>query len=155
MSSILPEQPRAQLPFSLLSFLFLTYNMSLDYLLTMAGHEDASTPAPEGLAEDQPQRFTWETHPENPFNWSARQKWLQYSVGSLVTILVGLNSTVIATPGPTIVQEFNIGVENPDLDNAVWPITAWNTGAALGPMIIIPLLEALGMRYGCLVLTTF
>ena len=129
--------------------------MSLDILTTTVGYEDDSTAAVEPSIMEQRPKFTWDTHPENPFNWSATKKWQQFIAGSLVTFLVGLNSTVIATPGPTIAQQFGIDTKNPDLDNVVWPITAWNTGAALGPLICIPLLETLGMRRGYLVRTTF
>ena len=112
---------------------------------------DSPTPALEAPAKAQEPHHTWATHPENPFNWPKKKKWLQFFAGSLVTMLVGLNSTVIATPGSTIARQFNVDVTNSDLDETVWPITAWNTGAAFGPMIGIPLLEAFGMRYGYLV----
>lgn len=70
-----------------------------------------------------------------------------------MTLCVGLNSTVIATPGTKIAASFMVDTTNPNLDNTVWPIAAWNTGAAFGPMIGIPLLEAFGMRQGYLVIT--
>lgn len=46
-----------------------------------------------------------------------------------------------------------VDITNSSLDNTVWPIAAWNTGAAFGPMIGIPLLEAFGMQKGYLVST--
>ena len=72
-------------------------------------------------------------------------------MGCTVTLLVGLNSTAIATPGVAIAEQFGIGTSNENIDSTVWPITAWNTGAAFGPMIGLPLLEAFGIRIGYLV----
>ena len=103
--------------------------------------------------EDSPP-ISWETHPENPFNWTAAKKWRQFLAGSLVTLLVGLNSTAIATPGSLIAKETHVNTGSRYIDHTVWPITAWNTGAAFGPMIGVPLLEAFGMRYGYLVRAT-
>ena len=116
--------------------------------------EDCPTPIVEIPVKEEKSHPNWGTHTQNPFNWSAKQKWQQFFAGSLVTILVGLNSTVIATPCATIAEQFNVDTKSPNLDNTVWPITAWNTGAAFGPMIGIPLLEAFGMRYGYLVCST-
>ena len=93
----------------------------------------------------------WATHVENPFNWPAKKKWRQFLAGCLVTMLVGVNSTAVATPGTPIANRFNVDTSDPNLDNTVWPITAWNTGAALGPMIGVPFLEAFGIRNGYLV----
>ena len=125
--------------------------MSLDDLSAGIRCEDCPTPKVEVPGKEQDPHRAWETHAQNPFNWPAKRKWRQFFLGSLVTLLVGINSTVIATPGGIIARQFNVDTKNPRLDNTVWPITAWNTGAAFGPMIGISLLEALGMRYGYLV----
>ena len=129
--------------------------MSLDDICTNIRHEGCPTPMLEQRTEQQQPLPTWETHSHNPFNWSAKKKWLQLLVGSLVTFLIGLNSTVIATPGSAIARQFLVDISNSNIDNTVWPIAAWNTGAAVGPMIGIPLLEAFGMRDGYFVRRTF
>ena len=118
-------------------------------------HEDCNIPIKNNATKENVSSDTWETDSQNPFNWSAKKKWRQFVAGCFVTMLVGLNSTVIATPGATIAEQFNVDASNPNLDNSVWPITAWNTGAAFGPMIGIPLLEAFGMRNGFFVRDTF
>ena len=110
--------------------------------------EECLTSVVAAQRKGQEPHSTWEIHPRNPFNWSTKKKYRQFIVGSLVTLLVGLNSTVIATPGAIIAKQFNVDTSNPNLDNTVWPIAAWNTGAAFGPMIGIPLLEAFGMQKG-------
>ena len=124
---------------------------SLCNLSTEIQCKDCPTPMGETSAKEQESHCTWETHAQNPFNWPTKKKWRQFFAGSLVTLLVGLNSTAIATPGVDIANQFNVDIGNPNLDNTVWPITAWNTGAAFGPMVGIPILEAFGMRYGYLV----
>ena len=114
-------------------------------------HEETSASKVETPSPQQEVQTSWETHAQNPFNWPLKKKWRQIFAGSLVTFCVGLNSTAIATPGVKIAASFNVDTANPRLDNTVWPIAAWNTGAAFGPMVGIPLLEALGMRTGYLV----
>ena len=42
-------------------------------------------------------------------------------------------------------------VSDAGLPNSFWPVTVWNTGAAVGPMIGLPLLENFGVRNGYLV----
>ena len=122
--------------------------MSLDDLNVEAQQDNPTNSTAKPETKEQEPRPSWETHPQNPFNWSTKKKYRQFLVGSLVTLLVGINSTVIATPGTTIARHFNVDTSNANIDNTVWPIAAWNTGAAFGPMIGIPLLEAFGMRNG-------
>ena len=116
-----------------------------------AEHQGSPMSAVESPTKEQELQSIWTAHPENPFNWPVKQKWRQFLCGCLVTMLVGLNSTAIATPGMEIANQFKIDTGNPNLDNTVWPITAWNTGAAIGPMIGIPFLEAYGIKTGYLV----
>ncbi|KAL8712569.1 MAG: hypothetical protein Q9220_003100 [cf. Caloplaca sp. 1 TL-2023] len=67
---------------------------------------------PVSMAETQNKEHElhpgWETHTQNPFNWSTIKKRRQFLVGCLVTLLVGLNSTAIATPGAAIAEQFDI-----------------------------------------------
>ena len=108
----------------------------------------------------------WANHPENPFNWPESKKWRTALTASAVVLLIGLNCTAIATPAHVITARFN--VNDTGFPNDVWPITAWcvsafqnagwhhlslyrNTGAALGPMVGMPLLESFGIRKGYIV----
>ena len=129
--------------------------MSLNDHSAEIEQKDRTTPTTKPRTEDQESLPIWETHPQNPFNWSTRKKQRQFLIGCFVTMLVGLNSTVIATPGTAIAKQFNVDTGNPNLDNTVWPIAAWNSGAAVGPMIGIPLLEAFGMKNGYFVRIAF
>lgn len=67
----------------------------------------------------------------------------------MVSLLVGLNATAIATPAHDIAEEFN--VSDDDFTNSFWPICVWNTAAALAPLVGLPLLENFGNRTGYLV----
>ena len=65
---------------------------------------------------------------------------------SSLTLLVGLNATI---PSQNIAQTFHI--DDSSFPNSFWPITIWNTAAAIGPLIGLPLLENFGTRNGYLV----
>ena len=101
---------------------------------------------PEASTEEP--KNAWDEHPANPFNFPERQKWTIILAAAAVTILVGLNATSIATPALVIAEEFH--VSDAGFPNSFWPITVWNTGAALGPMVGLPLLENFGSRNGYL-----
>ena len=73
-------------------------------------------------------------------------------LGSLIvgsTFLVGINSTSITAASQLINRRFNISDEG--FPHSVWPVTAWNTGAAIAPMLALPVMEEYGMRVGYLV----
>ena len=68
------------------------------------------------------------------------------------TLIVGLNATAITSAAQDINTRFNISDEH--FPNSFWPVTAWITGAALAPMVILPIMEDFGMRIGYLVIFT-
>lgn len=107
----------------------------------------ARSSEPKDSAESPQQ--AWEKHPVNPFNLPVRRKWTITMVTASVTLLVGLNATAIATPAHQIAESFH--VSDSSFPHSFWPITVWNTGAALGPMVGLPLLENFGNRSGYLV----
>lgn len=92
----------------------------------------------------------WEDDEKNPFNWPKSRKWRVTVLTALVTLLVGLNATAITTPGLAIAEEFHVSDEK--FPHSFWPVTAWNTAAAFGPMLGLPLMENFGIRVGYLVL---
>lgn len=59
-----------------------------------------------------------------------------------------MNSTSITAAVTPINDLFRI--TDKTVLNSYWPVTSWNTGAALAPMFILPLLEKHGMRAGYL-----
>lgn len=84
-----------------------------------------------------------------PFNWSTRKKWALTSTACYVTFIVGINATAITA----VVSEANVqfGVSDETFPNSVWPVTAWNTGAALAPMFVLPIMEEHGVRLAYLI----
>lgn len=107
-----------------------------------------STPTPPKLSlEDS--RNAWETHPENPYNWPQPKKWRIALLVAAVILLVGLNATSVTTPSLIIAEDFHVA--DTAFPHSFWPVTVWNTGAAIGPMIGMPVLENFGIRRGYLV----
>ena len=62
---------------------------------------------------------------------------------------MGINSTSITAAATPINQQFDIS--DAKFPNSFWPVTAWNGGAALAPMIVLPIMEKYGMRTGYLI----
>ena len=85
----------------------------------------------------------------NPFNWNAKTKWTITLLACYVTFIVGINSTSITSAAQEINQTFHISDEYFAI--SFWPVTAWNVGAALAPMVVLPIMEDFGMRIGYLV----
>ena len=94
----------------------------------------------------------WEDHNQNPFNWPKSRKWRVTFLTALVTLLVGLNATAITTPGLIIAEDFHVSDDK--FPHSFWPVTAWNTAAAFGPMLGLPLMENFGNRVGYLVVNS-
>ena len=92
----------------------------------------------------------WRTDQTNPFNWPRPKKWRITLAAAAVTFLVGLNSTAVTTPGHVIAETFR--VDERHFPHSFWPVTVWNTGAAFGSIIGMPLLENFGSRKGYLVI---
>ncbi|KAL8874723.1 MAG: hypothetical protein Q9198_006829 [Flavoplaca austrocitrina] len=86
----------------------------------------------------------WNQHPNNPVNWPERKKWRIVLVIATVILLVGLNATSATTPGLIIAEHFHVA--DTSFPHSFWPVTVWNTGAAIGPMIGMPMLENFGIR---------
>ncbi|KAI4284677.1 MAG: hypothetical protein L6R38_001255 [Xanthoria sp. 2 TBL-2021] len=109
----------------------------------------ASTPAPpKDSLEDS--RNAWEKHPDNPYNWPEPKKWRIALLVAAVILLVGLNATSVTTPSLIIAEHFHVA--DTAFPHSYWPVTVWNTGAAIGPMVGMPLLENFGIRRGYMIL---
>ena len=83
--------------------------------------------------------------PDNPFNWKLQKKWLVTLTACTGTFLVSLNTTGYTGASFAIAEHFNVRSSNA-FDNSVWPVTAWNAGATIVPMILLPIGEAFGIR---------
>ena len=87
--------------------------------------------------------------PINPFNWSMTKKWGVTLVACYVTFIVGFNATALTAAVSLTNAAFDISDDA--FPNSVWPVTAWNTGGALAPMVVLPIMEDYGTRPGYLV----
>lgn len=86
--------------------------------------------------------------PDHPFNWSLKVKWSVTLTTCFVCFAVGLNATGIAS-APTEINE-RFGISDANFPNSFWPVVSWTVGAAIVPMIILPLMEEHGVRLGYL-----
>ncbi|KAG8525590.1 uncharacterized protein KY384_009234 [Bacidia gigantensis] len=88
--------------------------------------------------------------PNYPFNWSIPKKWSVTLIACYVTFIVGINATAITAAASETNTRF--GISDHSFPNSVWPITAWNTGAAIAPMLVLPIMEEHGMRLAYLII---
>lgn len=97
-------------------------------------------------------RPPWAENTRNPFNWSLKRKWFITLLAAWVSFSVGLNATSILSAASALGQEFGFSDDN--FPTSYWTVTSWTMGAAIGPMIGMPLLEEFGVRKGYLICYT-
>ncbi|KIW04355.1 uncharacterized protein PV09_04642 [Verruconis gallopava] len=86
--------------------------------------------------------------PEHPFNWKSSKKWIITATTCFVCFAVGINATGIASAPTPINHRFGISDER--FPNSFWPVASWTVGAAVVPMIALPLMEEYSTRIGYL-----
>jgi MFS family permease len=84
--------------------------------------------------------------PDHPFNWSLCTKWTVTMTTCFVCFVVGLNATGIAS-APTPINE-RFGISDKHFPNSFWPVASWTVGAAIVPMVALPLMEEHSVRIG-------
>ncbi|KAL4954513.1 major facilitator superfamily domain-containing protein [Aspergillus filifer] len=91
---------------------------------------------------------TWDgpNDPENPFNWSAKYKWLLTVTVCFISILTGLPAGTYGSGNDWMEERFH--VQNSPFPNLYWATTSWNMGAAFWPLIFVPLTESSGRMPG-------
>ncbi|KAL8710238.1 MAG: hypothetical protein Q9220_005169 [cf. Caloplaca sp. 1 TL-2023] len=115
----------------------------------MANSTSAKSPeSPPSEEELTTARRAWQHHSANPYNWPESKKWSVIIIAAAVTFLIGMNATAPTTPSRAIAEQFHLN--DATFPNSYWPVTVWNTAAAFGPMIGLPLLENFGIRNGFL-----
>lgn len=77
---------------------------------------------------------------------STLNKWTTVSIVCLVCFAVGLNATAILSATPLVATRFNINETNSSVDYVVFLNTAWNVGAAIVPLFVLPIFEDFGVR---------
>lgn len=94
--------------------------------------------------EHDPNIVDWdENDPENPYNWTAKKKWLNIGVLSCLTLLTPLGSSFFAPGVPRVMKDFNSESEI----TATFVVSVYLLGFAFGPILIAPLSELYGRRY--------
>lgn len=79
-----------------------------------------------------------------PLHWSKSRKWSTILTACTVTFLVGMNSTAILSATDEVAERFN--VDTSSFDYTFFLVTAWNAGAAIVPLIVLPVMEDFGVR---------
>lgn len=80
--------------------------------------------------------------PRHPFNWPRRKKWTVTLTACLICFVAGINSTSFTTAATDINARFGQSDDNAAmLPVSYWPVTAWNAGAAVFPMVMLPIVS--------------
>ncbi|KAK6003170.1 hypothetical protein QM012_001015 [Aureobasidium pullulans] len=87
--------------------------------------------------------------PENPFNWPVRQKWILTSVALFGTFIALINGTSIAVAAEAYNRD--LGISDAHFPNSYWPIASWALGGGIFMMVLLPILEDFGVRWGYLI----
>lgn len=91
---------------------------------------------------------TWDgpNDEDNPFNWSPAYKWTVTLTVCFISILTGLPAGAYGAGASYIADRFS--VQNSPFDNTIWATVSWNMGAALWPLIFVPMTESSGRMPG-------
>ena len=84
--------------------------------------------------------------PEDPFNWSTPYKWVVTIAVCLTSVLGGLCAGSYGAASEAIAVQFH--VQNRPFPNVDWGTTSWLVGAAIFPLVIVPLTESIGRMPG-------
>ncbi|KAI4662448.1 uncharacterized protein J4E79_004738 [Alternaria viburni] len=91
---------------------------------------------------------TWDgpQDPDNPFNWSTKYKWFLTITVCFISILTGLPAGSYGAGNEYMATLFN--VQNEPFPNLYWATCSWNMGAAIFPLLFVPLTENTGRMPG-------
>ncbi|KAI4928311.1 uncharacterized protein J4E92_005795 [Alternaria infectoria] len=93
---------------------------------------------------------TWDgpKDPDNPFNWSTKYKgkWFLTITVCFISILTGLPAGSYGAGNEWMATRFS--VQNEPFPNLYWATCSWNMGAALFPLLFVPLTENTGRMPG-------
>lgn len=81
----------------------------------------------------------------SPRNWSQSRKYFVTMITVSTTFLIGLNATGETSAAESINERFSIS--DASFPNSYLPVTSWNIGAAVAPLVLMPLMETFGLRY--------
>lgn len=84
--------------------------------------------------------------PENPFNWSVSYKWVLTITTCFISILTGLPAGAYGSGNVQMEAEF--GISQANFPWLYWATASWNVGAAVWPLLFVPLTENTGRMPG-------
>ncbi|KAK4944482.1 hypothetical protein LTR10_016156 [Elasticomyces elasticus] len=97
----------------------------------------------EGTTQDGKIIHDWDgDDPQNPFNWSNTYKWVFTVTVCFISLLLALPAGSYGAGNDWYERRFN--VQNRPFPNLYWATTSWNMGAALFPLLFVPLTEDSG-----------
>ncbi|KAF2464522.1 MFS multidrug transporter-like protein [Lindgomyces ingoldianus] len=98
--------------------------------------------------EKEVEIHTWKgpNDPDNPFNWSITYRWILTVTVCFISILTGLPAGSYGAGNNYMAARFN--VQNEPFPNLYWATCSWNVGAALFPLVFVPLTENTGRMPG-------
>ncbi len=125
-----------------------------DYPLEM---EDDTEDFPKGVHLEKPIKgkqgraieiHSWDgpDDPDNPFNWSFTYKWVVTVTVCIISVLTGMTAGSYGAGANEISNRFH--VQNVPFPNVMWGTASWNIGAALFPLVFVPLTENIGRMPG-------
>ncbi|KAF2152539.1 MFS general substrate transporter [Myriangium duriaei CBS 260.36] len=83
----------------------------------------------------------WATNPRNPYLWSRRRKIATVTLVSSIGFVCTMGSSIYAPGRDQVAADFNLSDEA-----SVLPVSLYNAGMGLGPLIASPLSETFGRR---------
>ncbi len=81
---------------------------------------------------------------ENPVNWPKSRKWSVTGFACFMAMMIGINGLCVSSATEQLNHRFNISDES--FPNSYWLVTAWYGGAAIFPLVGLPLMENFGVR---------
>nr|OQO19463.1 hypothetical protein B0A51_14405 [Rachicladosporium sp. CCFEE 5018] len=110
--------------------------------------EDKATTIQAPLSGDDTLILGWNgpRDAENPVNWSKGHKWLVTSTALFATQIVCWNATSVAAAALEINAEFNIS--DATFPHSYWPVCSWTFGGAVFVVLLLPIMEDVGVRWG-------
>ncbi|KJX95167.1 MFS multidrug transporter like protein [Zymoseptoria brevis] len=84
--------------------------------------------------------------PENPFNWSDKRKWLITITTCFISVLLGLPAGAYGVATPQMKALWSIDETN--FPYISFGLVTWNMGAAIAPLVFVPLTENTGRMPG-------
>lgn len=109
---------------------------------TAAANDERKTQVEEQAVEQDPNIVWWDgdNDPENPMNWTAKKKWSNLALLSIMTLVTPLGSSMFAPGVPSIMREFH----STNTQLATFVVSVYILGFAFGPLVVAPLSEMYG-----------